>query len=309
MFTWVCPKCGREVPPAYTDCPDCSVKTANAAAVPSSPVELPAPQYAPAPPPVQHTPPPSQYAPPQAQYAPPQPQYAPPQPQYATPQYPPPQPQYAPQQPEYTPAHAQYAPPQPQYAQAPTQYPPPQSQYAPPQQQSYYAPPVPGGLPTWAMTALFALGFVVVGAGIYWIVGTRQPSGVTGGPSATVESPAAKAGAKTNPYQKYVEVAGVRFIENPRKKPEVRFVVINHSPAELEGLSGNVTIWGRTQKSEEDAAGTFTFNTRLGPWETKDLSAPLVTKHKIYELPDWQNVSTDIQITAPGASGGSAAPQ
>ena len=24
MFTWICPQCGREVPPAYNDCPDCS---------------------------------------------------------------------------------------------------------------------------------------------------------------------------------------------------------------------------------------------------------------------------------------------
>src|SRR4051794_33997285 len=24
MFTWICPKCGREVPPAYNDCPDCA---------------------------------------------------------------------------------------------------------------------------------------------------------------------------------------------------------------------------------------------------------------------------------------------
>src|ERR1051326_2885448 len=24
MFTWICPKCGREVPPAYNECPDCA---------------------------------------------------------------------------------------------------------------------------------------------------------------------------------------------------------------------------------------------------------------------------------------------
>ena len=27
MFTWICPQCGREVPPAYNDCPDCSKKS------------------------------------------------------------------------------------------------------------------------------------------------------------------------------------------------------------------------------------------------------------------------------------------
>ena len=30
MFTWICPQCGREVPPAYNDCPDCSKKAAPA---------------------------------------------------------------------------------------------------------------------------------------------------------------------------------------------------------------------------------------------------------------------------------------
>jgi hypothetical protein len=124
-----------------------------------------------------------------------------------------------------------------------------------------------------------------------------------------VESPAARPGAKANPLQKYIEVSGVRFIEDAKKRPEVRFVVVNHSAAEIAGLAGNVTIWGRTQKSEEDAAGTFTFATNLGPWESKDLTAPLNSKLKIYELPDWQNVSTDIQITAPAASAGSAAPR
>jgi len=49
------------------------------------------------------------------------------------------------------------------------------------------------------------------------------------------------------------------------------------------------------------AAGTFTFTTNLGPWESKDMSAPLNTKLKIYALPDWQNVNTDLQITSPGA--------
>src|ERR1700690_3678472 len=24
MFTWICPKCGKEVPPAYSECPNCA---------------------------------------------------------------------------------------------------------------------------------------------------------------------------------------------------------------------------------------------------------------------------------------------
>jgi hypothetical protein len=230
MFTWICPQCGREVPPAYTECPDCTNKEGQ-------PVEASAAAAAPQP----------------------QPQYAPP------------------------------APPPPA----------PASQV---RVAAYQPPPGPaarGGLPTWLLTVVFAFAFLGLGAGIYWLVGAAKGSGTK--PSVNVESPAAQPGAKVNPLQKYVEVSGVRFIENAKKQTEVRFVVTNHSPAEISGLAGNVTVWGRTRTSEEDAAGTFTFNTNLGPWETKELTAPLNSKLKIYELPDWQNVSTDIQITSPGA--------
>jgi hypothetical protein len=57
MFTWICPKCGKEVPPAYSECPNCAaagkepetVEKPAAAAPPPSVVEQPA-TAAPAPP-------------------------------------------------------------------------------------------------------------------------------------------------------------------------------------------------------------------------------------------------------------------
>jgi len=39
MFTWICPKCGHEVAPAYSECPNC----AASAAVPPEPISQPAP--------------------------------------------------------------------------------------------------------------------------------------------------------------------------------------------------------------------------------------------------------------------------
>ncbi len=158
-------------------------------------------------------------------------------------------------------------------------------------------------MPVWLMTILFALAIGGVVSGIYWLLPSGRSSAGSGPtPTATVESPAAKAGAKTNPLQKFIEVSGVRFAEDARKKGTLaRFVITNHSESDISGLTGNVTIWGRTQKSEEDAQGTFTFSTNLAPFESKELTAPVNTKLKIYELPDWQNITTDVQITAPGA--------
>ena len=116
-----------------------------------------------------------------------------------------------------------------------------------------------------------------------------------------MENPAAKPGAPVNPVQRYIEVAGVRFLEDPKHKDStvVRFLLINHSEADLIGLAGNVTIWGATRRSEEDAFGSFSFKTDLKANESKELTEPLTTKKKIYEMPDWQNATTDVQITAP----------
>lgn len=156
-----------------------------------------------------------------------------------------------------------------------------------------------GGIPTWALTVLFALAFVGLVAGVYWAVGYFRNGSQAASPSPIVESPAAKPGASTNPYQKYIEVSGIRFAEDGKKNVVVKFMLTNHSDADISGLGGNVTIWGRTRKSEEDAVGTFSFTSDVGPQASKELTAPLTTKLKIYELPDWQNASTDLQITAP----------
>jgi hypothetical protein len=240
MFTWICPQCGREVPPSSDECPDCAKKTAQ-----PTPPEPPA--YTPPPPPPPQAPPPQAYQQP--------PQYAP-APQAPLPYYPPPQ--------------------------APT------------------TGPRRSKLPTWAMTVLFGVGFVALVAVIYSLVGSRG-TGSSAAPSTTVENPAAKAGAKTNPLQKFIEVAGVRFVEDPKNKNKTmtKFLLINHSDADISGLAGNVTLWARTQKSEEEAAGTFAFTTNLAPGQAKEMSEPLTSKLKIYELPDWQFLTADVQITAP----------
>jgi len=235
MFTWICPQCGREVPPSYTDCPDCAAKAAQpqgaAATQPSAGEPAPAPAPAAVATPVAAAP-----ARPRAR------------------------------------AHGT-------------------------------------SLPIWLLTILFILAFVGIGAGLYWTVGYfRAPAAR---PSATVESPAAKPGSPANPLQKYIEVSAVRFVLDPKKKDTilVKFILTNHSEADITGLAGNVTVWGRTQKSEEDAQGTLSFTTNVGPYEAKEVTAPFNTKLKIYELPDWQNITTDVQITAPATPAGSVLPQ
>lgn len=328
MFTWICPQCGREVPPSYTECPDCAAKAAGGA-----PPDQSQPQQGQAQP--YYPPPPGQpqyqqpaygqpYPPPQYSYG--QPQYPgqaqyPPQGQYPPPQYPYP-PSYPPQyqqpvygQPPYAPSQSQsasesYSPPPPPQSTvaAPVMQPTPAAEpvrETPAASSLFAAPAVAArkpGMPTWLLTILCTAGFALLVVGAYSVFGSHKTSAT---PATTVESAAAKPGAPVSPWQKFIEISGVRLQENPKKKNEimVKFLLTNHSESDLRDLAGNVTIWAGTKKSDEDAQGTFAFNTDVGPYASKELTVPFNTKLKVYELPDWNVMNTDLQITNPAAPG------
>ena len=241
MFTWICPQCGREVPPAYTECPDCNRRSQPVAPPPASAQALAAQAAA------------------------------------AAAEQPPP---------EIKPLAPPIEPKLPPVPQAPPPIPPATARRR--------------GLPVWLATMLSAVAIVGLVAGTYWTVGYFHGAR-SGRPTTAEESPGAKPGAAVSAIQKFIEVSSVRFLEDPKNKEKVvvKFVLTNHAEAELNGLAGNVTIWASTGRSEEDAEGTFEFATNLRGLESKELTAPLTGKKKIYELPDWQNMTNDVQITAP----------
>jgi hypothetical protein len=150
------------------------------------------------------------------------------------------------------------------------------------------------------MGIAFALAFIGIGAAVIW--GVQRFGHTNTAEKAGLENPANPSQQKvSNPLQKYVEVAGIRILSE-NKKPVVKFFVVNHSSAEIPDLEANVTLWASTSRSEEDSVGSFSFKlNNLGPGESHELTEPLKTKLKMYELPDWQNATADVQITSPPA--------
>ena len=145
----------------------------------------------------------------------------------------------------------------------------------------------------------FAAGFIVLLGAVYFGI---QHFGSSAPEKSGAESAASGSTQKvSNPLQKRIEVSGLRMLTE-NKESVIKFVVINHSGAEIDDLAANVTLWASTSRSEEDSIGSFKFTLPgIGPNESKDLSAPLKTKLKPYELPDWQNATAEIQITSPAA--------
>jgi hypothetical protein len=258
MFTWICPQCGREVPPSYTECPDCAAREKASQPAPAAPSPQP-PQQQPVP-----------VAPPSGQA-------------------------------HYQPSPQSYA--QPQAPQAPPQY-QQQPQYAAPP--FYAAPPPRAGLPTWLMSVIFALAFGGVVFAAYFAVQYFKSEPSTTAQSAPESAPAStskgasKGGGGGNALWKQIEVVGLRLTQNKAKKTEVTFIVVNHSGAEIQDLAATVNLQARTTNKDEEPVGAFSFKvTTLGPYESKEMTAVVNTKLKVYELPDWQNLDERIRITSP----------
>lgn len=99
---------------------------------------------------------------------------------------------------------------------------------------------------------------------------------------------------------KYIELAGFRVREKGAGKLEIQFAAINHSEADLGDLTMDVNL--RTTTAKPDDPPLCSFSAKLGPIgpeELKQVTATVPSKLRVYELPDWQFLKADFQITEP----------
>ena len=159
-------------------------------------------------------------------------------------------------------------------------------------------------MPTWLMSLVFALAFGGIVAIAYFGIQffKKEPATAQTASAPPVETKAAPSStpANANPLLKQIEIGGLRLTQTKDQKTEVRFLVVNHSGAEIPDLAATVDLQARTSKKDEEAVGSFAFKIPvLAPYESKEVTTLVSTKLKVYELPDWQNLDLRLQITSP----------
>ncbi len=103
-----------------------------------------------------------------------------------------------------------------------------------------------------------------------------------------------------NPLAKYLEIAGFRVSEGGAGKLTVKFAVINHSDADIGDLVMKVKLTTTAAKPEDPPITVFDAKVPpLGPLEVKDATGTATTKLRVYELPDWQFLKAEAEITSP----------
>ena len=117
---------------------------------------------------------------------------------------------------------------------------------------------------------------------------------------SAVQQPAGKGPVSKNPAAKYIELVGFRVGEKGPGKLQIQFAVVNHSEADLGDLVLDVNL--RTINDKAGDPPLCSFSTKVGavgPEELKPVTALVPTKLRVYELPDWQFLKADFQITEP----------
>jgi hypothetical protein len=153
---------------------------------------------------------------------------------------------------------------------------------------------------TWPLSLLIST-VVILGAGslLHYAMQYRDTK------ADSVEAPAQHTKAVVShqvpvvvehPAARSVEVAGVRIVTGPNKKPQLQYIVINHSASELTGLNVRIAV-----RSVEALADTPLFSVSilvpsLGPNQSKEIRTDLDSSIQPSDIPDWQSLRTEVLV-------------
>lgn len=115
-------------------------------------------------------------------------------------------------------------------------------------------------------------------------------------PAATTAAAPPQPVVQEHPLARFVEVAGVRIVSGPKGRPQLEYIVINHSGSAITGL--DVRIAGR---SADAPSGDPLFSVSgivpsLGPYQSKEMHSELDASVRPSALPSWQSLRTDVVI-------------
>jgi len=165
-------------------------------------------------------------------------------------------------------------------------------------------PRKPIALPTWLVSVVIATClFLGAGSLVQYLTSNRDAKAASTAPAAQASQPTvaptlapALPVVHEHPSARFVEVAGIRLVTSPKGKPQLQYIVINHSGTELTGL--DVRIAGR---SPDAPSGDPLFSISglvptLGPYQSKEIHTDLEAGLRASAVPDWQSLRTEILI-------------
>ncbi len=154
---------------------------------------------------------------------------------------------------------------------------------------------------SWFVSSLVAAGVAaaVLGSVFYAMPTLAGPTRAATTPIVETKAPVPAAPVEpalsNDPLARAVEVTGVRFVTGiPDRRPEIHYLVVNHSAEALAGVTVRVTLRTATDPAP---LSQFAFRTaRLGAYESKEMVSAIERINGLANMPDWRRVRVDAQI-------------
>jgi hypothetical protein len=126
-----------------------------------------------------------------------------------------------------------------------------------------------------------------------------MPGGSPGVPAKPVPEPVQEQPVTTrndNSLARYVEVTGIRFMEVNRK-PQIHYLVVNHSSAPLRSVMVYVTLRSSNAKPGQAPLARLAFRAPdLAAYEAKEMFSAIERVSSPLDLPDWRDLHADVEV-------------
>ena len=156
--------------------------------------------------------------------------------------------------------------------------------------------------PAWMLSVLVAI-MVFLGAGslLQYLSANRDAKAASvpqaqAQPQISVPAPTPLPVAREHPGARFVEVAGVRVVTAPNRRPQLQYIVINHSAGELTGLNIHIAVRSADSSGGPPLFGVSSVIPLIGPNQSKEIRTDLDASVSAASIPDWQSLRTEILV-------------
>ena len=145
------------------------------------------------------------------------------------------------------------------------------------------------------LTYIVAGMLLTAGVATYQLI-PGTPARVVPAKVASPEPAPEPAPRPTNSLARLVEVTGIRFME-VNKRPQIHYLVVNHSGAPLTSMTVYVTLRATNAKPGQPPIARLNFRSpALAAFEAKEMFSSIERAVAPVELPDWQDLHADVEV-------------
>jgi hypothetical protein len=156
--------------------------------------------------------------------------------------------------------------------------------------------------PAW-LISLFAAMLLVLFAGsmLQNMSASREAKAASVPVEAGAQSsatPEAVVPSDAHPFGRYVEITGVRVVADPQRHSQLQYLVVNHSNIQITGIALHINVRSADPSSKAPLIQVSAVIPSLGAYESKEIRTDLDTQIRSSEIPDWDHLKVDVQITS-----------